>query len=313
MNGTLTVVPLDMCYIGASAPWIWATQRWTSNPDGTITIRITLSRTFVDNTYGTGQVGWPGGNRQFHHLVNSDKLQMALFDADGTRKLEFVVDYISELPTAPGGYGTHGVTGRDGGMVLGSASDVVSALTSIDANFNQFGYVLTTDSPATNAAYAPNPAYPDFIYDVWYEVTVRSEVFGAAGFGYPRVTDLHASPSKTGNDTELLVPADCSVIGTIPPPVDPPSTKSVKAPSTKSMKAPSTKSTKALSPKSTKALSKQTKSPSVKGPSTKTSLATVQKAAANKAAAQQAAAVKAVADKAAAQQAAAAKSNGKKK
>ena len=210
LNGTLTALmtaPPDVCYIGTTAPHVWARQHWTTNADGTITIRTTFSKTFVDNTYGANQVGWPGGNHKFNSLVGSDKLEMALFDADGAKQLEFVLDYLDSSNVVPSGYQSSGVTS----MSVGSIADVVSASTSIDANFNQFGYVLTSDSPATDAAYTPNPAAPFFIFEAWYEVTVRSEAFGAAGFGYPRVESMHASPSKTGNHTEPLTVVDCSV------------------------------------------------------------------------------------------------------
>ena len=46
--------------------------------------------------------------------------------------------------------------------------------------------MLTTNSPATDANYTPNPTYPNWIYDVWYEVTVDLDAF-PAGFGYPNI------------------------------------------------------------------------------------------------------------------------------
>ena len=30
-----------------------------------------------------------------------------------------------------------------------------------------------------------------------------------SGFGYPSITGVHASPSKTGKDSEKVVPGDC--------------------------------------------------------------------------------------------------------
>ena len=35
-------------------------------------------------------------------------------------------------------------------------------------------------------------------------MTVNKSAFGAAGFGYPRIASVHASPSKTGNNTECV-------------------------------------------------------------------------------------------------------------
>jgi hypothetical protein len=78
-----------------------------------------------------------------------------------------------------------------------------------DENLNWLNYVLTTNSPATDNMYSPNADYPNWIYDVWYEVTVKPSAFGAAGFGVPAIASIHASPSKTGNNTEEIVPGDC--------------------------------------------------------------------------------------------------------
>ncbi|GIV33142.1 MAG: hypothetical protein KatS3mg031_0677 [Chitinophagales bacterium] len=185
-----------------------AFSEWTYNPDQTVTIRTTLAKTFVDNTYGTNTIGW-SGNHFFHHLVSSDKLQLALYDANGSKKLEFKMDYISASSSAPSGYKSLGVWGGDGGIIYGNASAVKSVTTSLSENFNTYGYVLTTNSPVTNSYYDPDPAYPNWIFDVWYEVTVDLHAFGPAGFGYPQISEIHASPSKTGNNSEIVVPGNC--------------------------------------------------------------------------------------------------------
>ena len=36
--------------------------------------------------------------------------------------------------------------------------------------------VLNTNSPASNSNYTPNPSYPNWIYDVWYEVKVKAQL-----------------------------------------------------------------------------------------------------------------------------------------
>ncbi|OWY25739.1 hypothetical protein C7N43_31380, partial [Sphingobacteriales bacterium UPWRP_1] len=201
----------SQCFIGTNNPaQVSAQSVWTINPNNTVTIRTTLAKTFVDNTYGINAIGWPGGH-SFSNLTGSDQLQLALYDASNVKKLEFKMDYISSSSAAPSGYKSLGVTGGDGNMIFGSASNVQNVVTSMDANFNQFGYVLTSNSPATNSTYAPNPSYPDWIFDVWYEVTVSLSAFGTAGFGYPTITGVHASPSKTGNNTEPVTPTCCTL------------------------------------------------------------------------------------------------------
>jgi hypothetical protein len=207
----------EICYESPTNPTVVnAKSTFTINPNGTITIRTTLAKTFVDNTYGTNAIGWPGGHK-FSNLTGSDNLQLALFDATGVKRLEFKMDYLTASNGAPSGYKSLGVMGGDGKMLIGNPNDVLSVQTSLDKNFNDFGYVLTENSPATDANYTPNPSAPNWIYDVWYEVTVRASAFGNSGFGYPRITDVHASPSKTGKSTEVVVPC-------VPPPPPPPGT-----------------------------------------------------------------------------------------
>jgi uncharacterized repeat protein (TIGR01451 family) len=201
----------ELCWISPTKPnQVSAKMTWDVDPvAGTVKIRTTFARTFVDNTYGTNAIGWPGGHT-FGNLVGSDHLQLALFDGTGAKKLEFKIDYITQSADKTT-YQTLGVTGGEGNMIVGTATDVVGALTSLDANFNQFGYKLTVDSPLTDADYTPNPTYPNWIYDVWYEVTVKLSAFGTAGFGQPYITGIHASPSKTGSNTEIVIPGSCPV------------------------------------------------------------------------------------------------------
>ncbi|MFN4253371.1 MAG: HYR domain-containing protein, partial [Saprospiraceae bacterium] len=201
--------PNTVCFVSPTKPHVSA-QITTVDNGSTLTIRTTFSKGFVDNTYGTNAIGWSGGHK-FNDLVGSDQVQLALYNGAGTKSLEFKIDYISASNSAPSGYKSLGVSGGEGKMLVGSASSIISATTSLDVNFNQYGYVLTTNSPATNASYAPNPTYPNWIYEVWYEVTVSKSAFGASGYGRPEITSVHASPSKTGSNTEVVVPTPCPV------------------------------------------------------------------------------------------------------
>lgn len=201
----------ELCWVSATKPNIVSAKMTWKEVGDNIVIRTTFARTFVDNTYGANAIGWGTKGHTFGNLTGSDHLQLALFDGTGAKKLEFKIDYITAKSGTPSGYGTLGVTAKDGGMISGNASDVVGALTSMDVNFNQFGYKLETDSPLTDADYTPNATYPNWIYDVWYEVTVKKSVFGTAGFGQPYITGIHASPSKTGNNTEIVIPGSCPV------------------------------------------------------------------------------------------------------
>ncbi|TNF30273.1 MAG: hypothetical protein EP314_01730, partial [Bacteroidetes bacterium] len=204
-EGELCFASPDQPNAGAESFW---TSEWSTDQNtGLMTLRMTLAKTFVDNTYGTNVVGWPGSH-SFNQLVGSDHLQIALFDANDAKKLEFKMDYITADGSAPSGYSCLGLDG-DGDMIFGNSTYIVDITSSLDKNFNEFGYVLTSNSPATNANYDPNPSYPNWIYEVWYEVVVDLNAFGNVGFGYPDVTSVHASPSKTGNNSENVDPIPC--------------------------------------------------------------------------------------------------------
>jgi len=194
-----------VCYDGGPGKTHLRAQiDWTTLESGDIRARATVSRNYTDNTYGVNRIGWR--NHTFGHIYTSDYGQLAFYDANGTKRIDFKIDYLSPLSGTPSGYGSTGILGgrqADGGMISGDASNIVSMATSMDLNMNAFGYVTTasnhplkTYSPPTNDAYTPNATYPDWIWDVWYEATVRAGTFGSAGFGTVTLRGLHASPAK---------------------------------------------------------------------------------------------------------------------
>jgi len=209
--------------IKGGTPFIGAVHEIVPNPAGApagaITVRTSLNKErFVDNTYGTGAIGWPSGHT-FSNLTGSDKMQLALYDTNGVKKLEFVMDYISASSGAPGGFTTLGVSGGDGSFIFpsGGASNIWRVDTSLSVNFRDpvMTPKLTVNSPATNASYAPPAApYTNWIFDVWYDVTFKTEIFGQAGFGDARLVSVHASPSKTGSNTEVCIYPDAPAVAT---------------------------------------------------------------------------------------------------
>jgi hypothetical protein len=193
-------------------------------------VRLTLNPSFVDNTYGLNAIGWgaamaaPGGKPKpmgmkggkgksghtFKDLVGSDHAEFKLSDAAGNLSLHFKLDYISESPTAPSGYATLGVTGGEGKMLVGDAASIVAASTSLDRDLNACNLgQYTTDSPATDDDYTPNAAASAWDYRVVYDVWVKQDAFGSAGFGSALVDFVHASPSKLGENTVDVIPGDC--------------------------------------------------------------------------------------------------------
>jgi hypothetical protein len=193
-------------------------------------VRLTLNPAFCDNTYGATAIGWepaaaavpaagPGkapkpkggkGGHTFKDLVGSDHAEFKLSDANGALRLQFKLDYITESADAASGYATLGVTGGEGKMILGDASDVVAASTSLDRNLNACGMAgYTVDSPATDADYTANADAPRWDYRVVYDVWVTQSAFGAGGFGSGTVDFVHASPSKRGTNTVVVTPGPC--------------------------------------------------------------------------------------------------------
>jgi hypothetical protein len=179
-------------------------------PEGNTThLRLTFSPDFVDNTYGVSALGWGSRGHVFKDLVGSDHAQLALLNPTAT-VLDFKADYISQDPTMPSGYRNLGALGGDGKMVLGAASAIVKTSTSLDRNLNERGLSqYTVDSPATDAQYTPNPAAPGWDYRVVYESWVNNDAFGPSGFKAAQLTFVHASPSKTGQNTVTVTPAPC--------------------------------------------------------------------------------------------------------
>lgn len=225
---TQVITQTTQCFYGT-------TVTTTSTPSATIEqitemldgrkvvhLRITFDPGFVDNTYGANAVGWnaasisdagkmpkPGKGHTFNDLVGSDHVEVQMLDGAGALALHFKLDYVSADASRPCGYGTLGVSGGEGKMLVGSAASVLAVATSIDRDLNGCGYCYTVDSPATDANYTPNPATPRWDYRVVYEVWIDAAAFGAAGPGDTLLENVHASPSKAASNTVSVKKGIC--------------------------------------------------------------------------------------------------------
>jgi hypothetical protein len=168
-----------------------------------IHVRLTMNPMFVDNTYGSTAIGWSGNDagmmgghgHSFWDLVDSDHAEFDFEDASGNVVLSFNLDYCSADANSPSGYACLGVSGGDGGMLIGSASDVVYYNSSLARDLTACGYSsYTTNSPATDASYTPNPATPNWDYRVVYDVWVAKSAL-PSGWSVS-IPYVHASPSK---------------------------------------------------------------------------------------------------------------------
>lgn len=166
--------------------------------------RVTFDPAFVDNTYGVNAIGWE--RHTFRDLVGSDHAELLFLDASAATVLDAKIDYISEDGT---GHASLGVSGGEGDVLTGSASDVLAWSTSMDRNLNERGYgTFITDSPATDANYTPAADAPSWDYRVVYELWVAEAAF-ANGFGDVDMTFVHASPSKAASNTLEIEDGDC--------------------------------------------------------------------------------------------------------
>jgi hypothetical protein len=148
----------------------------------------------------------------FRDLVGSDHAEIELLDGNGEIAVHFKLDYVSVSAAAPSGYASLGVSGGEGQLIVGEPEWILASATSIDRNLNACGLAgFVENSPATDAAYTPNPDASDWDYRVAYEVWVSTDAFGSAGFGSALIENVHASPSKASGDTADVLPAPCPV------------------------------------------------------------------------------------------------------
>jgi hypothetical protein len=180
-----------------------STLTWNILPNGDVEATLAQGRNVNDNTYGiNSSAGWSGPNaHRFKDLVGSDKCEFRFTNGAGQVVIDFYLDYISQSALFPSGYGTLGVSGGDGGMVSGSAANIVSYDTSFSRTLNlpqfQTGYFI--DSPVEPT--------PDWEYVNSYTVVIRAAAFGPSGFGGVTTPDIHNSPAMRPSTT----PSTCEV------------------------------------------------------------------------------------------------------
>jgi hypothetical protein len=195
-------------------------------------LRITFDPRFVDNTYGSGSVGW--NPRRPHtfvgDLTKSDHTELLLTDGTGTTAVNFKIDYVTADPSQPCGFGSLGVSGGDGSVIEGDPSHILALSTSATRNLNGCGYCqvdaceggdCTVNSPATDENFTPNAGTPNWDYRAVYEVWIDIAAFGDAGFGQAFMTYVHASPAKASTSTIEVTPTPCPPTWDIPycPPI----------------------------------------------------------------------------------------------
>jgi hypothetical protein len=167
---------------------------------------------------GPGGPGGPGGRggrggrggHTFRDLVGSDHAEMQILDSNGEVVVQFKLDYLSASDAATSGFESLGVSGGEGKLIVGDEAMILASATSMDRNLEACGLSsFLEDSPATDAAYTPNPDASEWDFRVTYEVWISADAFGTADFGSALIELVHASPSKLAGDSVDVTPAPC--------------------------------------------------------------------------------------------------------
>jgi hypothetical protein len=147
---------------------------------------------------------------KFSDLLGSDNAEFQFTNRNGDVVLDFKIDYLAIVPTAPSGYATAGVKDydkSDGKMIIGNAASVLATSTSLSNNLNsknaQGNLVFNTAQVTVNSPTEPNPNWE---YRMIYSATVDDAAFGASGFGSFAISSVHNSPSKNGYNIEFPTP-----------------------------------------------------------------------------------------------------------
>ena len=165
-------------------------------PNGDIKATFIQSTAVNDNTYGANAIGWGSKGHTFGNLTGSDKAVWSFRNGSGTVVLSFNQDYLTASAAFPSGFGTLGVAGGEGSMIVGSAAHVLAVGTSLTDNLNKQPFLAGKAQYIVNSPALNDPNSAQWEYRMIYTVTVSRNAFGVAGFGKAMITDQHNSPTK---------------------------------------------------------------------------------------------------------------------
>lgn len=205
----------------------------TAIDPGYVYVAYVINKDFVDNTYGANIVGQylnPMGKPIGHgldDLEESDRQHFEITNDCAETVLDFTADYFylpdPPLSTLSGGDCWAFTSGEeDTGVWLG-VPFTPTVCTSLAYNLNDTGYCaggscsaggtnLLEDSPPQDNTPPDwySGAYPDWIYEVIYEIRIDRDAFvtvGCPGGGLDTlgVGILHASPNKVGKPNAVTL------------------------------------------------------------------------------------------------------------
>jgi hypothetical protein len=138
------------------------------DPTQTGDLRVTFitSEDVNDNRYQeSGNPRTWNRTHKFSDLLGSDNAEFQFTNRNGDVVLDFKIDYLAIVPTAPSGYATAGVKDydkSDGKIIVGNAASVLATSTSLSNNLNrkdaQGNLVFNTTQVTVNSPAEPNPS-----------------------------------------------------------------------------------------------------------------------------------------------------------
>jgi len=158
-----------------------------------------------DNTYGDNAIGWESRKKghRLKDLLNSDHIEVRLYDGSGNLALDFFLDYATQ-DRKTSEILNLGATGGDGAMVYGDPTYILESSSSLVWNFNQ-AYPSFPFKNDTNPLRVPtntydswttaDPNYP-WIYELVYEWSISKAAFPDGTLGNIQILEVHNSPSK---------------------------------------------------------------------------------------------------------------------
>ena len=192
------IPPVSICTTNSAGTVQTGTLVTKRFPNGDIEVTFIQGTNVNDNTYGTNAIGWGATGHKLSDLTGSDQATFQFQNATGKVVLSFKLDYLSASALYPSGYGTLGVKGGDGGMIVGNASNVVSYSTSLTENLNKQPFLGQLGKYKVNSPGQNDPNRTQWEYRMIYKVVVKGTAFGSVGFGRATLSDQHNSPAKAG-------------------------------------------------------------------------------------------------------------------
>ncbi|MBK9138510.1 MAG: hypothetical protein IPM17_07080 [Verrucomicrobia bacterium] len=190
-------LPMTMCAVINNANMVVGTLILEPLANGDVKVIYRQSLDLTDNTYGTNaSPDWPSGHT-FAQLRDSDEAEFAVFNAAGTKVLQFKMDYLAASSGFPSGFGVPNVTAAS----PGNAAWVKDETTTLAKNLNQPGYTtgFTVNSPPASD--------PNWDPVSGYEFVIDKAAFAGSSFGRVQVVSVHNSPPKVG--VNAVAPTPC--------------------------------------------------------------------------------------------------------